>query len=69
MNTKNFVKCRVCNSVGRESGYLFRCGDPKCGAVHWDKAKIKHLKDVAPEEIQQVLGSGPVNPLAVTLAA
>ena len=34
-------QCRVCSSNTSEKGYLFRCSNQECGAVHWDKRYIK----------------------------
>lgn len=39
------MKCRVCNSAGSELGHLFRCGDKKCGAAHWDKSAVKKVSE------------------------
>ena len=37
--------CRVCKSNGTEKDYLFKCGNPQCGAAHWDKTQIKKLRE------------------------
>ena len=34
-------QCRVCFSKTFEQGYLFRCSNEECGAVHWHKGYIK----------------------------
>lgn len=42
--------CRVCKSSGIEKGHLFRCSNSKCRAAHWNKSKIKKLKDKLDEK-------------------
>lgn len=50
-----FELCRVCKSKTTVSGHLYRCVKKSCGAVHWDKARIKRLRKASEDEIKDVL--------------
>ena len=41
---KSKILCRVCKSKAKLTGLLYRCESSSCGAVHWDKGKVKKLK-------------------------
>ena len=37
--------CRVCGQPTRRSGYLHRCIDSQCGAVHWNESVLNQALD------------------------
>ncbi len=37
--------CRVCGQATRKSGYLHRCIDSQCGAVHWSESVLNQSLD------------------------
>ncbi|MAF20677.1 MAG: hypothetical protein CMI55_03280 [Parcubacteria group bacterium] len=48
MKLKRGVKvetCRVCGQPTRRSGYLHRCIDSQCGAVHWNENVLSQALD------------------------
>ena len=60
MKKNQQVHCRVCGAPSRKSGYLYRCKDKKCAAVHWDRSKVlmEDLDD--PKTLQIVLDQANV---------
>lgn len=52
--------CRVCQSDTTVNGYLYRCLNKSCGAVHWDKARVKRLRKSSDEELKDVLRNADV---------
>ena len=47
--------CRVCKARANQSGFLYRCKDSSCGAVHWDKRKVKNQLRNNPESLTAIL--------------
>ena len=47
--------CRVCSSSTTKAGYLYRCDNASCQAVHWDKLKVRRLASDDSEKIAAVL--------------
>ena len=37
--------CRVCGQPTRRSGYLHRCIDSRCDAVHWNESVLNQVLD------------------------
>lgn len=55
--------CRICGAGTEKLGYLYICQNKACGGAHWDKGKIKSIKNALkedPELLRRVLNEANV---------
>lgn len=54
------MSCRICASPTEKTGHLYRCQNPICGGVYWDKKQVKRLLNQAPENLASILRDAEV---------
>lgn len=54
------MSCRICASPTEKTGHLYRCQNPRCGGVYWDKKQVKRLLNQAPENLESILRDAEV---------
>ena len=56
------MKCRICNSATKQTGYLYRCQNDLCAGGFWDKGKVKKCLRKNPDILTIILEEAEIPP-------